>query len=102
MTLASIGLQSEIKADLEPQLFDAQSARFIWPEKKHDKIYCGFVNAKNRLGAYVGYRQFLAFTDGGVVSRVRIDEPDDLIIIDGKRLVPAFCGRAGYQSEPSS
>lgn len=40
------------------KLNDPSSAEFDSVEKK-DQVTCGFVNAKNRMGGYVGYRAFI-------------------------------------------
>nr|WP_313011603.1 hypothetical protein [Brucella intermedia] len=55
----------ELRSALEEQLLDAQSARFkdVCIVQKHegmkgDFAYCGSVNAKNKFGAYVGYKEF--------------------------------------------
>lgn len=56
-----------LREAFEPVLMDAQSARLrdvvIGPDPEGVdglQMVCGKVNAKNRLGAYVGYTQFLA------------------------------------------
>ena len=42
-------------------LFDAESARFEDEVKspKRDSVWCGRVNAKNRLGGMVGFRRYI-------------------------------------------
>lgn len=74
-TLSSCGMIPGTAAHSEQQarevlsgtLFDADSAklRLVRPlvDRTHGKpvdIICGEVNAKNRMGAYVGFRRFLA------------------------------------------
>lgn len=51
-----------IEKRVKENLFDPYSAHFKWPQKAinlEDGIlgYCFFVNAKNRFGGYVGYKQ---------------------------------------------
>jgi hypothetical protein len=56
------------------ELFDAQSARWKFENYRGDYLVCGHVNAKNRIGAYVGYQPFYF----NVKDRTgRIYGPDD-------------------------
>lgn len=55
----------EIRSAMDVTLLDAQSARFKdvcmqapRRETTNKVAFCGKVNAKNKLGAYVGYRAF--------------------------------------------
>lgn len=55
----------EVRRAFELDLVDAQSARFQqvckfqFKEKDTDVVaYCGLLNSKNRMGAYVGYQPF--------------------------------------------
>ncbi len=51
----------EMKAAVAAQMVDPGSATFqALTEKIPDFAYCGEVNAKNRMGGYVGYRKFFA------------------------------------------
>lgn len=45
-------------------LKDPDSARFDDIHTTPKGVVCGTVNAKNSLGGYVGYRQFILFPDG--------------------------------------
>ena len=45
-------------------LFDPSSAQFRSLERGRDGAICGKVNAKNRLGAYVGFKDFVVPKDG--------------------------------------
>lgn len=59
---------AEVKAGVAAHLSDPGSATFrALSEKVADFSYCGEVNAKNRMGGYVGYRKFFAIkeTSGG-------------------------------------
>ncbi|MGH8032507.1 MAG: hypothetical protein ACREO8_09130 [Luteimonas sp.] len=46
-----------IRKAMERDLLDAESARFDSVKVKGEDM-CGLVNAKNSMGAYVGYRAF--------------------------------------------
>jgi hypothetical protein len=54
------------------QLKDPESARFRWnPSVLDENIYCGFVNARNSFGGYVGYRVFFVnYFKTGVKARI--------------------------------
>jgi hypothetical protein len=55
---------SGYEADLDAvrlQLTDPDSAEFDAVGKKDD-VTCGFVNAKNRMGGYVGFRAFIVIS----------------------------------------
>lgn len=82
-------IKSEIKADLNRRLLDGESARYIWPKRASKNAYCGFVNAKNRLGAYTGYRLFLTMTDGKGPVKVVVERNDS-------QIVPLLCKEFGY------
>lgn len=66
----SSGAQLEQKARtaMEDSLFDAPSARFkelrAVTNPDGEKLICGAVNAKNQLGGYVGFRNFVMTDDG--------------------------------------
>lgn len=56
-----------VKTSLETKLFDAQSARFSAAHIVEEGTVghlCVMVNAKNRLGAYVGYKAVYAIMVG--------------------------------------
>jgi hypothetical protein len=70
---------TEAKTMMATKLFDAESARFldvvrvVSPETGKTRIICGWVNAKNTFGGYVGFRPF--FVAGDMVQ-VRDPDPD--------------------------
>ena len=70
-----------IKAFVADKLYDGESARWRWPLAREPAGYCGWVNAKNRMGAYVGWRLYYVFYlsgAGGVkVLRARMTGDDD-------------------------
>lgn len=83
-------LQTGIRNKLDLELLDGASARFKWLPLKNSKgFYCGLLNAKNSLGAYTGFKPFLAEFDPRTlkVKRVRAWE-------DGKNniVITAICG----------
>jgi hypothetical protein len=56
----------QIEKKVKNRLFDPYSTHFKWPNNGCDfgediGSYCGFVNAKNRYGGYVGYAQFKVY-----------------------------------------
>lgn len=53
-------------------MIDGESARYLWPEQRNPVTYCGFINAKNQFGGYVGWRLFWA--------SLPIDAKDELLI----------------------
>lgn len=57
---------------LATMLKDPDSARYQWPNKVHDSVYCGLVNAKNSYGGYTGFVPYFAFvnTDRGNLETV--------------------------------
>lgn len=72
LTQAEQQIISEAVGD---QLKDPYSARYKWPPllKEQQDGYCGWVNAKNSYGAYVGsvpFRTQLVWRDGQLVRAV--------------------------------
>jgi hypothetical protein len=62
-------LQAQIKQHFGPQLLDAASARWKWPAMRDGRVYCGWVNPKDRLGAYSGWTQYIVNLDNrGLVT----------------------------------
>ena len=52
-------VQEQAKAHFDMQLFDGQSARWRFEgQVPETELVCGYVNAKNRLGAYTGFQPF--------------------------------------------
>lgn len=56
----TIAVQSAIKNAVGKELFDPFSARYDWQPVKNEALYCGWVNARNKFGAYTGYQPFMA------------------------------------------
>lgn len=70
--------QAALRAALRKKLNDPESARFRWLERKSKDgmTYCGFVNAKNRFGGYVGFAPYLAVVQGAFAEIIEFDSPD--------------------------
>jgi hypothetical protein len=77
----SANLEKQARAALATNLFDVETARFDSlrqvTTKAGDKAeitICGDVNAKNRMGAYVGFRHFVvAPKDGFTIVDPQVD-----------------------------
>ena len=57
-------LEQRVRMVMDTHLFDPGSAQYLDLRAGRDGAACGRVNAKNRLGAYVGYKPFVADRDG--------------------------------------
>lgn len=55
--------RAKVIAAADVQLKDGASARWRFEPVRADLV-CGYVNAKNSFGAYVGWQPFSAWTDG--------------------------------------
>lgn len=71
--------QYQAQQKVKKHLRDPDSAQFrnIRANPKTD-VTCGFVNAKNRMGGYVGERQFVIFSSG----IVEFDNEESLKLCD--------------------
>ncbi len=77
------GAQAATKAYFEESLFDSGSAQYKFDQtptqghltmgniREFGWFMCGEVNAKNRMGGYVGYRPFLVYFDPTDPNKVR-------------------------------
>lgn len=85
--------QSAIKEAVGRKLNDPFSAQYEWQPVQDDASYCGWVNAKNAFGAYVGYKPFFvlysigAKTNKTTVYTVELDTS----------IVTKMCGDSGYR-----
>lgn len=81
------------KQALDAQLLDYPSARFR-DVRGTEAALCGFVNAKNRVGAYTGWSRFawLTVTDN---HRLLIDDAEGTNDI----MLDAFCGEDGLRNQ---
>lgn len=109
MLILSLLAVAQVPADLSPadrqavvsavqdHLYDGESARWRWPPLTTDAGgYCPWVNAKNTLGAYTGFRQIVVLgarlNDGRYeVSQVPLDLSPDA--------VARLCRRWGYDTD---
>lgn len=66
-------VQAAIKRHAETKLKDAVSAQWKWPAAQGEgKFYCGWINAKNSFGAYVGWTPYAAIIEKDVVTLFRV------------------------------
>jgi len=92
--------KSVISKSILESLKDPESARFKWPPYVDGSdLYCGYVNAKNSFGGYVGDARFAAFVvivDG----EIRVSAPVGIATGDPSdptsRAVEATCAKKGY------
>jgi hypothetical protein len=95
----SAHMEDRARSVLSETLFDGDTARFkdlrIVEVKgeKPEKIICGQVNAKNRMGGYIGFRNFIVstVTDFGV-----IDPQTDIIAPHGEAEIKEFAEQGGF------
>lgn len=93
--------KKQIAAAVRAELKDPDSAEFRWPIPKDKNIYCGWVNAKNSFGGYIGFQPFAVI--GGV--GVKTDAPRDFFVY-GVRIgspdepgVQAVCAQHGFNMD---
>lgn len=60
-------LKASVKKAMTTSLFDPGSAQYMSLRAGRSDAVCGKVNAKNRYGAYVGYKDFVLSKDGETV-----------------------------------
>jgi hypothetical protein len=61
---AIAALENRVKPAMDAYLFDPFSARYRELRVGRGGALCGQVNAKNRMGAYVGFKDFVLDDDG--------------------------------------
>lgn len=95
VTTLSPALQRSIRNHFDTVLLDGPSARWKWPAAKNGKLYCGWVNAKNTMGAYTGWTPFYVIVEGSQVAAGGL--------IDNQRTVAQLmrekCQESGYDVE---
>ena len=65
----------EVKAAVAAKMVDPGSATFqALSERTPDFAYCGEVNAKNRVGGYVGYQKFFAIKRSSGDWLIQLDQ----------------------------
>jgi hypothetical protein len=74
------GLIGAAEVNVKSMLTDPESAQFKDMKARTDiKVVCGYVNAKNKFGGYVGFRRFY-FKEGG---QVVVDDGLAYLILHG-------------------
>ena len=65
-----IPTEADHQAVVKRVLIDPGSARFepAWKSKRSPLVWCGYVNAKNFHGSYMGRRGYIAFMDDKQVN----------------------------------
>ena len=88
-------MNRSVRAVVKHHLIDPESATFRHERvsARDPEVWCGEVNARNRMGGMVGYTRF--------VATVRPGEPAASPLHD-VRLEPARDSRAGDLSDPTS
>lgn len=88
--------QAAIKNHFYAQLLDGPSTRWKWPANGLSQgYYCGWLNAKNRFGAYTGWTGFVVLL--GERSQVKTHWVNDVKDADMYKL---FCSNIpGYDYE---
>lgn len=74
-------LLADARRAFNESLFDYPSARFR-EVRANQSVLCGNVNAKNQLGAYVGWRPFVF---------VRYDAQPGTLFVDDDIMIDTFC-----------
>jgi hypothetical protein len=90
--------EQQIKSLFFRILIDGSSAQYLFPLVSDEKVYCGFVNSKNRYGGYVGWSRFYAdFDYDGSIKNVEILDNEE------PNVATTFaCDARGYPTSPLS
>jgi len=99
-TLTPIEKAAFIKV-IKARLRDPNSAQFSWVPMIRKNVYCGYVNAKNSYGGYVGFVQYYGFLAINKYTK----KPIALIIAMSNgsyksvlsKTVRQSCAKEGYQ-----
>jgi hypothetical protein len=84
--------QAQIKARFDTVLLDGVSARWKWQPQRSRLLYCGWVNAKNRMGAYSGWSPYyVMFEKSGRITSAKIVGSGDSPIV-----LETLCNSVGY------
>lgn len=92
--------KTQIVAQIKDQLLDGDSAKWRWPAiMADDATYCGFFNAKNRMGGYTGFKPFMiSYTigkDGKAIVHLSYLSTDDPMAMPSF-MAASLCKGAGY------
>ena len=76
--LITVAEKAAIRAEFRKTLTDPESARFRWLARKSPdgNTYCGFINAKNRFGGYVGFKPYIAVVEDTFAAIISAGETD--------------------------
>jgi hypothetical protein len=96
--------KAAVEEAVKGQLKDPFSAKFKWPDyiNEESRIYCGYVNAKNSYGGYIGYTMFYVFiarpegTISGKTEAVLMELGDSDPNSVKSQLVETMCTSYGY------
>jgi hypothetical protein len=80
---------------MDADLIDGANARWMWPvQRAGGSIYCGWINAPNRMGGYTGWQPF-----GVVFAGNRSNDVESASIIEDPRRgsMAILCEAAGYE-----
>lgn len=88
--------KADIVRRVKDYLADGESARWRWPlHQPGYGLYCGWVNAKNRFGAYAGWQQYMVV--GGVGSGPKSTGEFSIDMVEFEpEIVATMCGRYDY------
>ncbi|WP_049273158.1 hypothetical protein [Pseudomonas putida] len=87
--------KSKIEAAVKERLVDADSAKFKFPKYSGGSVYCGQVNAKNRMGGYAGFAVFqtmILSSSSIMLLGVGSSDPND----SSTSALLTTCREAGY------
>lgn len=78
-------------------LFDPDSAKFREVRRVGNSIVCGQVNAKNRMGAYSGFKDFYVVEIGGEWVPKIVDQSDEVVNRIRYRRFLKHCNNEAYR-----
>lgn len=85
--------KADIVRQVRDKLIDGESARWRWPLHQTEfGTYCGWVNAKNRLGAYTGWTPFMVIGGAGTDGKYTVISSD----FGASDVVARMCAESGY------
>jgi hypothetical protein len=80
------------------ELIDPSSAQFrnvIFVNDRKNPMVCGEINAKNRMGAYVGFRRFVSSPNNPELTAI---DPQSDLSVDEAQMEYNRCVSSGYSS----
>ncbi len=77
----SAARQQSIRRTMDALLVDGPGSRWLWvPQSGRGDLYCGWTNARNRMGGYTGWQMFVVIFEGNrstVVSSAALLDPEE-------------------------